>query len=707
MQNKYIKYTASISSIFILAFLSLSILLVSCKKEETNNAPALFSFGPMPVARGAELKFVGKNLDQVTSIVLPGGQEITTFASKSAELITLTVPQDATPGLVTIKTSQGDITTKTPIGYFEPISIASFAPTEIKAGSELTITGDYLNLVKEVILTDRVSVKTFTAQTRSQLKLIVPAEAQTGKITLSNGAVDPTLVYSATALTVTLPAFTSVTPIPVKAGSTLTIAGTNLDLVKSVTLGSTMKKLTSFTSQSATQIVLTVPDETHDGAIIMAPASGFKVQNTKPLTMIVPTVAVTPTTLKNGAEITVTGTDLDLISSVTFGGGKVGTIKTGGTSTQIIVTSPNDAVSGVVSFATKAEKTVTGPSLTFVDPVFTSFDPSSQKAKADITISGTDLDLVTDVTFTGGVKGVIGTRSETQLTVKVPVGAKTGKITLTTKNGKSILSPSDITILANLPNFSSFSEIKATPNAILTLNGTSMSLIKQIIFPGNVVATDYGAKSDTKVEVYVPYSSARGNGQIKIVTYEGEEGLLPSIYVGGTDPVVNQTLCFFNFDGKNSWWGNAMGSDIKTDAASSSDGTSYWNINGTSGTGWWDGLFFRNGNNDFVTTGVEVSTWAVRFDVNVREAIFPGSGSLKIRFGDYYYSFNPWESTPSGYMTVGWITVTCPLTGFVNDKGVVIPSAATGGAEFGMVWSGGKAVKINMGIDNLRFEKIP
>src|SRR4030065_429861 len=77
------------------------------------------------------------------------------FTTKPPALLTLTVPQEAVPGYVVLKTPDGDITTKTEIGFSEPISIAGFTPDIVKAGDELTITGDYLNLVGEGILTDR------------------------------------------------------------------------------------------------------------------------------------------------------------------------------------------------------------------------------------------------------------------------------------------------------------------------------------------------------------------------------------------------------------------------------------------------------------------------------------------------------------------------------------------------------------------------
>lgn len=707
MHTKFTKYGNNALLLATICIICSFLFLTSCHKEKENTAVLLNSFGPMPIARGAELRFIGKNLDKVTSVVLPDNIEISAFGTVSPTLLTLIVPQEAVPGLVVLKTPQGDIATKTEIGFSEPISIAGSTPATIKPGSELTITGDYLNLVKQVIFTDRVTVlvDAFRSQSRTEIKLLVPANAQTGKIAVSNGAEDPIIVYSATALTVKLPAFSSITPNPVKAGTQLTITGTDLDLVKTVVLGGN-KNVTTFISQSATQLLLTVPQDTRDGKVTLIPASLLKVVSGDDLTMIIPTVSVTPVIVKNGADITVTGTNLDLVDKVVFGGDKQGTIKPGGTPTQIMVTVPNDAVSGLVTFVTKATKVVNGPSLTIIDPVFTSFNPLSAKAKTDITISGTNLDLVVDVLFFGDIKGTIGARTDTSLTVTVPVGARTGKITLVTKNGMQIASTVDFSILANLPVFTSYTQVRGEPGKKLTINGTNMLLIKQLIFPGNIYATAYGNKSDTQVEVYVPVNVILGYGTINLLTYEGEEGIFPQLYFGGTDPVVNQTLCFFNFNGtgKDSWWGNAMGSGPVTDAVNSADGTPFWRINGMSGTGWWDGLFFRNGSNNFVTTGVNVSTWAVRFDINVLEPLT--EGVLKIRLGNYFYDFKPWDGVPGGFKTVGWITVTCPLNGFKNGS-VVMTDPSVGGAEFGMIWGSGNSVKVNMMIDNVRFEQIP
>ena len=706
MQSKIIKYLKFALLFATLCIVSASVLLTSCNKDEEDDKVALYSFGPMPIARGAELKFIGKNLDKVTAIVLPDNITITTFTTKTADLITITVPQEAVPGLVVLKTPDGDITTKTEIGFSEPISISSFAAATIKPGEELTITGDYLNLVGEVIFTDRISVArtSFINQSRTQIKLVVPATAQTGKIAVSDAEEDPVIVYSATNLIVKLPAITTITPNPVKAGSQLTITGTDLDLVITVTLGGN-KNITTFFSHSATEIVLDVPADTKDGIVTLTPASGVKVESAAELVMVVPTVSVTPTTLKNGADITVSGTDLDLVDKVIFGGNKQGTVKAGGTETEILVTSPNDAVSGVVTFVTKATKEVAGPTLTFIDPVFTSFSPASGKANTDVTIVGTDLDLVSDVEFSGGIEGTIGVRSEIQLTVKVPIGANTGKITLVAKNGTRVLSDADFTVLANLPDFTHFTESAAARGAIVTLNGTNMDLIKSLVFPGDIVATEYGLKTATMVQVYVPWNATIGYGKIKINTYEGEQGYVPptsTIFIGGVVPVTSSTLIINDFDeaGHDLGWDNWSGiSQLMNDG----NGVSGKYLKGAAALNAWDWKWVWGCNHSQLPKQTaNTATYVLKLDIKITAPISADASRFQFKLGG---GSSNWVklgllNSDGNYATEGWVTVTYDL---VNDLGFSGTIPASG--DWGIIAQPAAALDFNVvSIDNIRFE---
>ncbi|TCO10803.1 glycan-binding surface protein [Natronoflexus pectinivorans] len=720
MQDILKKYGRFSFYTLLLSTLMAGVLLTSCEKDdddERSDRIELLSYGPMPIARGAELRFIGNNLDKVTAIILPDNIEIAAsqFTKRERSLLALIVPQNAVEGLVVLKTPQGDITTKTPIGFSEPISIESFSPGTIKPGSELTITGDYLNLVGEIIFTDRIAVDSsqFVSQSREELKLIVPAEAQTGIIALSNGAEDPIIIYSDEQLTVIVSTIESVTPNPVKAETELSIKGADLDLVVQIRFaGDQVVNADDFESQSDEEIVVVVPESAQDGVGSIVMASEIKVTFPEALTMAVPTISeVTPMTLKNGESISVSGDHLDLVIAVTFAGGVEGEIISHTESTMTIVT-PETAITGEVLFHTRAEKSVSGGDIVFVDPVFTSFSPVEAQANNTVVITGENLDLVKNVWFTGNMQGEITAQGETEITVLIPVGSQSGKITLEALNGVMVESSSDFTILTNLPDITGYKQARAEPGKILTILGENMSLIKELVFPGGIFATAYGLKTETKVEVYVPAGVTIGEGQIRMITYEGEEGLLPTIFFGSVDPIYDPNLVFFDFNGtgKDSWWGNAINSGPEDNPDTSADGTPYWRVNGMSGTGWWDGLFFRNSSNNYSAEGVDVNTWAVRFDLKTFES-FPTEGNLSVRLGGggdtHFYDFN--LNNAMGFAdTNGWITVTLPLSGFLHEStGNPLSDAALGGSEFGMIWRSGVSVNVNIGIDNVRFEPIP
>ncbi|QGY44076.1 cell shape determination protein CcmA [Maribellus comscasis] len=696
MQTKFKKYINRGLLFLTLASVAILSMFISCDKEDENeiSGVVLESFGPMPIARGAELMFIGYNLNQVSAVVLPSNIEITSFNEKTSDLLTLTIPQDAVEGLITLKTPQGDITTKTPITYSEPISIDNFSPTSLKAGQEITISGDYLNLVKEIIFTDRIAIgdTAFTSQSRKELKLVVPQEAQTGKIAISNGAEEPIIIYSSAELTVTLPAFATISPNPVKAGSSLTITGTNLDLVKQIVLGGD-KTIAEFISHSETTIELSVPEDTQDGKITMFPASMVGVESSEDLMLVLPTVAVSTTTIKNGQEITVTGTDLYLVDKVLFGGDVEGSIASA-TETEMKVVVPDAAVTGIIRFTTKAQKEVSGPEITIIDPVFSSFSPGESKANNTITIEGTDLDLVVDVKFAGEVSGVIESQTETQLQVTVPVGASSGLIRLIAKNGNLIVSSSEITITANLPEITGFSEPKGTPGEILTIEGSNLLLIKELIFPGDIKATAYGVKTDEMVQVYVPIDVEKGYGNITIITYEGEQGLSPELFIGGTDPITDETIIVMDFEqhgDHNGYWDSGWSGNTEI---LEENGNIFLRVNGAL-DGWILNCNHQaNGAPAPVINNVE--DYVLKFDIRIEEGVTGAENAqLQFVFADqwnYWYGAGLLPATTNG----DWITVSVPVSTW-GLTGTFDLSSGTNGLYGGVVPAG-------VSLDNLRFD---
>ena len=436
MQNIIKQYLNKAFLLSLVAMLGITFLFISCEKDDegSSNEIVLNSYGPMPIARGAELRFIGQNLNKVTSVVLPGEIEIdaSEFTLISADMIKITVPQNAVEGYVVLKTPQGDITTKTPMGFSEPISIASFAPATIKPGAELTITGDYLNLVGEVIFTDRITVDStqFTSQSRYELKLIVPAEAQTGKIAVSNAADDPIIVYSDTQLTIKLPVISSIAPNPVKPGTDLTIAGTDLDLVTGITFGGDVD-VTEFTISKG-ELTVTVPVNARDGKVVLGLASGLTITGDS-LVMVVPTAAIEDMQASYGVDETVVigGTDLDLVTTAEFMGGEAAVALVNG---KLNLTVTTVAQSGPITLTTANGTTVTVNGFETTKPVATL--PSDATPLDELSIVSTLGSRVKTVKF--GDFEAEATATIDGFKVIVPLEAETGDVMLVMDNGETV-----------------------------------------------------------------------------------------------------------------------------------------------------------------------------------------------------------------------------------------------------------------------------
>lgn len=695
---QYIKYIKTTLLFALLVVLGQSLVLTSCDKVDDNatDEVVLSSYGPVPIARGAELRFIGENLDQVDAIVIPDNIEISNseFVTQTSTSITLTVPQNAEEGYLQLLAGESVHTAKTSISYDEPISIDSFMPYLIKPASVLTIKGDYLNLVGEIIFTDRVVVDSslFITKSRDKITLIVPEESQTGKIAVSNGADDPIIIYAESELQVITPTFSSLTPNPIKPGTDLTFSGTDLDLVKNIVF-SGGAEVTEFSENNGT-IVVKVPLEAQDGKIVLGLASGVTVSSDEALNMIVPSLTVTPITLKNGDLLTVNGENLDLISTVLFAEGVEGTIDDGGSESQLTITVPDAAISGEITFETTSKKTVSGGNITIVSPIISGVAPISVKPNTEMVITGENLDVVDRVKFTGDVEGEITQQLPNEIKVIVPVGAATGVISLIAINGVELVSNFDIEIQQNLPTIESFGENKATPGEILTINGTNLSLIKELVFPGDISATEYGIKTDIQIEVYVPADVITGYGQIQMITYEGEVGVLPEIFIGGTDPITSSTIMVMDYEehgDHNGSWDNSWSGN--TTVVSEGENT-YLHVDATIGDGW---LMNCNHQSSGAPGPVidNVENYMIKLDIRIEEGVVGAeNAALQFVLGDSWnwYGTGLFPATTSG----SWITISVDASK-LNLSGTLDLSSGTNGMYGGPIPGG-------ISLDNLRFD---
>jgi len=436
---------------------AMALVVFSCTKKEVSTeqfdtaAVALKAYGPQPVVRGGILRFVGSNLDKVVSVTIPGVDPITpevVTAGVHSE-IRVTVPKDGPElGYPVLTLADGStITAKTQLSYSEPIVFESFSPTEVLPGTTITIKGDYLNLIHEVILPGEVYIPDdlFVAHDRYTIKVTVPETARTGKIglgTLDESEVEDDKVLATLNVVeseedlVVLTAEGALTAKSYKAGDAVTIKGTNLTLTKKVELEGA--DVTEFAA-TATTLTFVLPDTATDGEVLMVMASEVAVSAGE-ITTVVPVVSgVTPAPVKNGAVVTLAGSDLDLVTGLDFpnASGVAFEFAEG----LITATVPEAAQEGDITLSLANGKTVTAD-LTLVKPVVTGFSANPASAGSTVTIEGTNLDLVAAVSFSIGEEAYLTVKeiegSETAITVAVPTAAVKGIIVLNLKNGSDV-----------------------------------------------------------------------------------------------------------------------------------------------------------------------------------------------------------------------------------------------------------------------------
>lgn len=474
-------------------------------------------FGPSPVARGGELRFLGSGMNQVTAVVIPGCADITDINVISDREIRITVPQEAQPGLVTLRTPNGDITTRTELTFTEPISIENFTPATVLPGDELTIEGEYLNLIHEVIFADDVTVteEDFITHERNMIKLLVPEEAQTGQIILSDGEELPNLIYSEEDLVVTLPSVeTVVNKENAKPGDVVEINGENLDLVRQMLMPDGTE--VEFTVTSPTAIEFILPENASDGDVVVIPASGVKV-TVAHLTMAVPTnlVATPASGLRGGDEIVLTGLNLDVVTSLSFPGVAENVQPASLSEKELTVVMPEAAQSGSLILNTKSGKQVSIVIET-LKPLVGSYNPSSIPAGESLLINGQNLDLVASVTFGGGQTVAVSSSSASQLSVSVPMEAETGNIVLNMYNGETVEAPS-LTItkpqccyVMNLPE-------KVDAGALLELEVANGDKLTQVNVNGSQVQF---ILRDSKLMISLPAETV-GEAALELVSSNG------------------------------------------------------------------------------------------------------------------------------------------------------------------------------------------
>ncbi len=440
-----------IYNLLIVTFIVASLSFYGCKKDSGNtgsSATELLSFGPTGAQPGDTIRFFGNNLQTVTEINFTNATVAkSNFISQTNKEILVIVPTETEKGYVTLKTPAGDIKSKTQFNISVATTVASITPVA-RPGENVTIKGDYLNWVTSVTFNDSKTATSFVSQSKNELVVTVPADAQTGTVVLAYGGTDSSFVETKDTLHVTLPIVTGISPNPIKHASNVTLTGTDLDLVKQVKFTGVASPITDFVSQSATQIVVKVPESTTKGALTVVAASGVSATSSQQLDLIMPSITtISPNPANPGDNLTLTGTNLDLVDSISFQNVKpVGTFVSQ-SATQIVVKVPKGLTEGKITFSVvnSTVKVISSMDLNLVKPAITTMSPNPVDPETNLTITGTNLNLISAIGFQNADPvTTFVSQSAAQLVVKVPKGVTEGKITLSVLNSSLTVQSTDI-----------------------------------------------------------------------------------------------------------------------------------------------------------------------------------------------------------------------------------------------------------------------
>lgn len=532
-----------ISKIFAMLVVVLAGLsLTACNEgddlstDQYGNEISLQSFGPCPVLRGGTLYLYGTNLDQIESVNLPGADPITAYEilqSGYNSKISIQVPAEkCEPGQIVLKTKKGgEITSVSPITYREDIEITKFFVGSEgnmvgNVGDVVTIKGDYLNLMHGVIFagSDTIKEAEFESHDRYTIQVKIPAEARTGVITLTDATKDGTSLETKEELTINTPEATPIKDRNIKAGEILSIKGSSFDQIVSVKFEGATVNAADFKSQSVAEITVAVPAKATDGTFYVVTKSGIEVPVGNIITVVPTQLVATPNPVKNGAELTITGKDMDLITGIAFPNAAASQLNKVET-TKVTATVPEDAQEGDITLSLANGKTVT-VAYTLVKPTVASCTPAAITAGEKTIIKGTDLDLVKSITFPGDVEQTVekfAAQNAQAIAVTVPAACAGTGFKLNLKNGTTIEVKDALSIKAATdPAIASITPGEATAGSTITITGKNFQNI-QNLYIGSDKVNRYTSRTNTEIVCQVPANAKVGTYKIVMEDPDGNK----------------------------------------------------------------------------------------------------------------------------------------------------------------------------------------
>ncbi len=230
-------------------------------------------------------------------------------------------------------------------------------------------------------------------------------------------------------------------------------------------------------------------------------------------------LSLNPTAGTVGTPVDIIGTDFNVPPvTVSFDGVAAAMVTVSSDGTLITAVVPANATSGPVRVTNNNGPAASTPFFTvFRTPMIQSFTPTVGIEGTPVTINGTGFSGTRTVGFNGRPTPPVSV-SETQVTARVPVGATSGPITITTPAGTGSSLPNQF-LVARPPTIASFAPTRAPVGEAVTINGTNLLTVTEVRFGGTPAPQPLEIISDAMIRARVP-GNAR-NGSVTVINPAG------------------------------------------------------------------------------------------------------------------------------------------------------------------------------------------
>lgn len=458
-------------------------------------APRNIILDPAKSGRGSIIRIRGEFLDYLEYVLF--GKDTAEVLTATNEAIEVRVPENATADFVYVKTNGGMTKSEVKFALTESPAIVSLDKYRAKISEEINVTGTFLEDVFEVKFVDVPA--TIISQTATTIKTRVPERARSGKIVLTGpgGTKESEFDFEV----VDAPVISSFSPASGVAGTKLTINGLHLSGVDVVKLGLTELKIIEGTrTDNLIEAEVTVGASTN-ALYVSGPGGSFETSEVFTITGGIEITSVTPASGSFNTIVTLEGKNFPPNAVVKFSP-DIDAIPSFITSSKIVCQVPVGAMSGKLAvgtaLSTDAFKVVAKP---FVE----SITPMKGAIGKEIVIKGAWLSESVATFSNGKTATKLSNSSDTVLVVKVPGGAVTGKIEISSEGG-TVVSNSDFEIISP-PTITSISPASGLPGSIVVIKGTNLQHNPVVQFAGPATAKVTSINSD-ELLVEVPVGAA-------------------------------------------------------------------------------------------------------------------------------------------------------------------------------------------------------